>query len=416
VASHFVEYFARRHELSVLCFYSKSEELELAREVAKNCAYFKAIPLPGRYWLHRQAARVRSLVGPRPFVVSLFDAPAMRREIGQLTDSRSFDLVQMDCAFIGQYVDLFEGYDCKTTLVEIDVHVKPLRRRFEQKTSPWGRGLARLEWRQMRSYEPALCEKFDLVYGVSEDDCRLLESMNPRLRVALFRYGADPELFDVPAKRDFWHEVLFLGSFSHRPNVDAALWFYESVVPLIRAREPKTRFRIVGGEPPAAVRKLGSDPAVTVTGWVPDVTEHLAQADVCVVPLRRGGGVKLKTLEMMAAGRAIVTTQVGCEGIGIRNGTHLVVAESAEEFAVSVVGLLRDPERRLALGRRARELASREHRWSTNLAQVEREYERLVAGSRALEVPSGSYRMKGDEAPSGEGEGSEETSSYVATP
>src|SRR5205823_2526373 len=133
--------------------------------------------------------------------------------------------------------------------------------------------------------------------------------------------------------------------------------------------------------PPIWLRQLVRSRAASVTGWVPDVKPYVAGADVGIVPLLSGGGVKLKTIELMAAGKAIVTTSIGIEGVDARDGEHLLVADTAETFASHVVRLLGDDRLRSRLGQQARELARRHHQWAHNLRRLEREYLDVVHGA-----------------------------------
>jgi glycosyltransferase involved in cell wall biosynthesis len=390
VLSHYVDYFRTRHELWVLSFYFHPAELALVDELRAKFAFFKAVPFPaGR--LRLVLCRLRSLVGGRPLIVCCYDVPEMWREMETLLQKQAFDILQIDLAWTGQYVRLARDHDAKTALMELDVATRPLERKYENETSPIRRLWRGKEWRNMREYEPALCQKFDLVHAVSEEDRNALLSLNPDLKVSLFRFGVDEALFAIEPKEGNDHVVLFLGSFAHPPNVDAAEYLCHAIFPRVRERVPDASLYLVGGSPPASVIRLGEMPGVTVTGWVPDVGEYLALADVCVVPLRLGGGVKLKTLEMMAAGRAVVTTRVGCEGIAARSFKHLLVVESGEEFAAETSALLTDRARRRAMGAEARALIQKEHRWGTNLRQLEKDYEMLLQGRKTRKTaPSSS--------------------------
>jgi glycosyltransferase involved in cell wall biosynthesis len=344
-----------------------------------------ALPFPGVNFWHRQRTRLATILDSRPFIVSIFDVPEMREAIGKVLRNADFDLVHIDTTQMGSYVDLVGPGGPKRALVEIDVSMKPLRRKCEQATSPVERWLCGREWRRMREYEPRLCRRFDLVFAVSEEDRALLRQTGAADDAALFRYGVDDDFLDIAPKRAAGvsgASLVFVGSFMHPPNVDAARWFVESIFPTIRARVPAATIHIVGGQH-QLIEHLGQHPGVVVTGRVDDVKRYLAMADVCVVPLRWGGGVKLKTLEMMAAGRPVVATAVGTEGIHVQDGADVLLASSAEEFADQTVALLLDDERRETLGRNARALIAREHRWSRNLEELEREYARLVGSGAA---------------------------------
>jgi glycosyltransferase involved in cell wall biosynthesis len=235
----------------------------------------------------------------------------------------------------------------------------------------------------MRAYEPALCRRFDRVYAVSEEDRALIGELADRGDVGVFRYGADPGLLRLPLKARNDRSLLFLGAFLHRPNVEAVEWFGRSVLPAIRRQIPGVTLRCIGRNPPASVQALAGDPGVSVLGFVPSLEEELSRADIGVVPLLSGGGVKLKTRDMLAAGRAVVSTPIGVEGIEARDGEHVLIARNEAEFAAQVCRLLTDDQLRRRLAARGRELVFRDHQWEANLAALDREYRALAGRSAA---------------------------------
>lgn len=378
VASRVVEHLAARHELSIVTFCDADRDRDLVDDLKSRGIPVTAIPFPAGDFFRRQWIRLASLVDTRPLMVSLFHSKRMREEIRRQLRARQIDIVHIDNTQMGPYVDVVGAGGPKTVLVEIDVSVKPLQRRYEQERSLIKRAFFRREWHRMSAFEPEMCRRFDCVFAVSEADRALLESLGAANRLRVFRYGVDDEFFAIPPRRDSGNSLVFVGSFMHPPNVDAARWFVNESFPHVRAQVPDARVVFVGGWHDR-IADLATQPGVAVTGWVDDVKEYLAMADVCIVPLRWGGGVKLKTLEMMAAGRAVVTTAVGAEGIDVTDGADVLLAPiSAEGFAARTVELLKDPARRETLGRNARRLAARDHRWTNNLQRLEAEYEALL--------------------------------------
>ncbi|HET7618005.1 MAG TPA: glycosyltransferase family 4 protein [Vicinamibacterales bacterium] len=380
VDAHYVEYFGRRHDLTVAAFTFNDREAALARELAGTGVDVRTVPFPDTT-LRRMRARAQSLFGPTPFLPRLFNRPAMASMLGALFQEKTFDLVQIETSFLGEYLPLVPA-DAVRVLMELDVSVKPLARRYRLERSRLRRAWHRQQWLQMRRYEPALCRRVDRVYAVSQEDRALLGDL-AGIDVGLFRYGVDPALLSVPLKMRNDHRALFLGAFLHQPNVHGLEWFAESVLPEARRRVPDLTFWCVGRNPPPCAQALARDPANRVLGWVPNVGDALAQVDVGVVPLLSGGGVKLKTLEMLAAGKAVVTTPIGIEGIDARDGEHLLVARTAQEFADKLVRLLTDDHLRRQLGAKGRELVCRDHQWGSNLASLEREYLALTGGAMA---------------------------------
>ncbi|MGQ9458358.1 MAG: glycosyltransferase, partial [Anaerolineae bacterium] len=165
--------------------------------------------------------------------------------------------------------------------------------------------------------------------------------------------------------------LVFTGKMDFRPNVDGVLWFWQEVWPLVRAKAPEAHFYVVGQRPHPRLAPLVEDPSVTVTGFVPDVRPYIANAAVYVIPLRIGGGTRLKVLEAMAMGKAIVSTSLGCEGFPLRSGEHLLMADTPGAFAEAVLILLEDAPKRKALGAVAQALAATQYDWAALVPRLE---------------------------------------------
>jgi glycosyltransferase involved in cell wall biosynthesis len=176
--------------------------------------------------------------------------------------------------------------------------------------------------------------------------------------------------------------VLFLGNFAHQPNVDAALRLGGAIFPRLRALHPQATLELVGPEPPPELRALEAE-GVLVTGAVPDVMPHLDHASVFVAPLRLGGGMRVKVLEALAAGKAVVASPLAVEGLEVRDGVELVLAETDDEFVERVAQLLADLARRQALAERARRFALERLGWEHALAAYERLHASLLSAAAA---------------------------------
>ncbi|MFL5817536.1 MAG: glycosyltransferase [Conexibacter sp.] len=219
-----------------------------------------------------------------------------------------------------------------------------------------------LETRRADRYARAWLPRWRTLVCVSDEDAASLRR----------RYGVDARTIANGVDLDAFPPVadeptgpptlLFTGTMNYAPNVEGICWFVAEAWPAVRARRPEARLRIVGRDPTEAVRRLANAPGVEVTGAVPDVAPHFRDAHLVVVPLRSGGGTRLKILEAASAGRAIVSTPRGAEGLAVEDDRELVLAQTAPQFAAAVVELLDDPVRRTRLGRAARALAER-HDW-----------------------------------------------------
>jgi glycosyltransferase involved in cell wall biosynthesis len=306
-------------------------------------------------------------------------SPALARSLHELLRRETFDVVQVEWIQMAQHVhdDDWPVLARRGVLVEHDVAWLPLDRRVGV-----ARGVARSFWareaRLMRAYEEATWRRFAAVVTMSEDDARHVRPITDRVNVVpngvdVARYAA---CLDV--KRDDC-TLLFVGWFRHDPNADALRYFLESIYGRIVERRPDVTVRIVGSHVPRALERLAARwPSIELVGYVEDVRPELARAAVSVVPLRVGGGTRLKILESMAAGTPVVTTTIGCEGLAVEPGRHLLVGDTPEAFAGRVSDLLADAERRARIAREARSLVESRYDWSRSVELLERVYGSLV--------------------------------------
>jgi glycosyltransferase involved in cell wall biosynthesis len=238
-----------------------------------------------------------------------------------------------------------------------------------------------VQWRRLRRYERRACLASDRVVAVSETDANALRRLVPGLNPTVVPNGVDFGHYSSPVapldpdKGPGEWDLVFTGKMDFRPNVDAVLWFAREVLPLVHREAPQVRFWVVGKDPHPRLAPLDKDPAVELTGWVEDPRPYIAGAPVYVIPLRIGGGTRLKVLEAMAMGKAIVSTTLGCEGFELVPGQDLMLADRPDDFAGAVLALLRDPERRARLGRAARRFAGSRYDWHIIMPKLERVYE-----------------------------------------
>jgi polysaccharide biosynthesis protein PslH len=292
----------------------------------------------GRFWDARLAAVVREATAAAP-------ADVLVVEHGQLAS----------------YLDVG-----RARLKVLDLHNidSALAASYARSAETRGARLARAEAVLLRRLERRAVSRADVVVTVSEDDARRLpQSTREVLRCP---NGWDPRPVLPPAPDPV---VIFAAALGWRPNVDAAIWFGREVWPRVLERNPAARLLLVGKDPADAVRALACG-TIEVTGTVPQIRPYLAKARVAVAPLLAGGGTRLKILEALDAGRAVVSTVVGVEGLDQLIGQGVVVAADATSMAVSVSSLLTDPERASALGRQGHDAVARHFAWDAVLAPL----------------------------------------------
>jgi polysaccharide biosynthesis protein PslH len=238
-----------------------------------------------------------------------------------------------------------------------------------------------VQWQRLRAYERRTCQAADRVVAVSEADAQALRRLVPGLVPIVVPNGVDMAFYaEAGPALDIAHapvegDLVFTAKMDFRPNVDAVLWFAREVLPLVRRAAPGTRFWIVGKDPHPRLAPLRDDPAVEITGWVADQRPYIAAAGVYVIPLRIGGGTRLKVLEAMAMGKPIVSTTLGCEGFDVVPGRELLVADTPAEFAEATLRLLADPALRQRLGEAGRAFAAAGYDWRMIVPRLEAVYE-----------------------------------------
>jgi glycosyltransferase involved in cell wall biosynthesis len=231
-----------------------------------------------------------------------------------------------------------------------------------------------LAWRRyLARHLPA----FDALVAFTDSDRRVIAPYAPAAATAIIGIG-----FDVPARPldpagEDETSVLFIGGYRHPPNVDAALRLLCSIMPLVRERHPGARLLLVGADPPPQLREAAG-PLDTVTGPVPRVEPYMERAQVVAIPLRTGGGMRVKLLEALSAGKAVVASPLAAAGLRLTSGRELLLAESDEEFAEHIARLLADEELRRRIGRVARQWAVRSLSWESRVAEYEKLYASLV--------------------------------------
>lgn len=291
-----------------------------------------------------------------PYAVSRFKSRAVKEKLQSWFDSRQFDVAV--CDFLDAAINFPKNLTIPSVLFQHNVESEIWRRYALNEPNAAKRLIYKLEFEKMRLYERTTVNKFQHVIAVSEHDRELMSRWIDRSAITVVPTGVDLEQYQPePAASEGNQVVVFVGAMDWEPNVDACEYFCREIWPLVLNRAPDARFRIVGRNPGRRVQNLMSG-SVEVTGRVPSVVDHLRQAAAVVAPLRIGGGTRLKIYEAMAAGKAVVSTSTGAEGLDVNPGRDILIADDPATFAESVITVLRDGEIRNRYGRTAAELAA----------------------------------------------------------
>ncbi|MGA9981496.1 MAG: glycosyltransferase family 4 protein, partial [Candidatus Sulfotelmatobacter sp.] len=263
------------------------------------------------------------------------------------------------CDFSHAAVNFPKSLTIPSVLFQHNVEAEIWRRHAETELNPIKKRLYGVEFNKMLRYEQQTIRRFHHVIAVSEHDRQLMSAWVEKSRISVVPTGVDLQQYrPETSPRVVGPLVMFVGAMDWEPNADAAEYFCQKIWPSIQAQVPSVRFRIVGRNPSRRVQRLASD-SVEVTGSVPSVLDHLREAAVVVVPLRVGGGTRLKIYEAMAAGKAVVSTSIGAEGLDVHHGTDVMLADDPGAFAEATIMLLRDEELRRGYEREAARLAAK---------------------------------------------------------
>jgi len=354
---------ARNHQVTLLSYYGGQKDLNYEAEIQSDLpgaeTIYTAAP-DGSAWA-QSLDYVRRIFQAAPFAVSKFTHPDVKRAVSSALTENKFDVAV--CDFLSASLNFPENLATPTVLFQHNVETA-LWQRMASTESHLARRLAyTVEAQKMARYEKAALRKFHHVIAVSDHDREQMEKMNPSCPISVVPTGVDTQKYAVaPPSQSEPPRIVFLGSMDWEPNIDAVIYFCQEIFPRVRAEIPSALFQIVGRNPHSRVKQLASD-SVQVTGTVPSVAEYLRDATLVVVPLRIGGGTRLKIFEAMATGKAIISTTIGAEGLDVKNGRDLILADEATAFGEAIILLLKDAGLRRQYEQAAAQLAA-QYDWS----------------------------------------------------
>ncbi len=375
-----------RHEIHYVALDDGKNE-EGIRRASEYCS--RAYPIPHRVVGKSSPAfawqLAAGLLARLPVALSRYRSAAMRRTVDNLRAAEKFDLVV--CDFLAPAPNLERLEEC--VLFQHNVETLIWERHWQTATDPARRFYFRLQAGKMLAYERQVCRQVARVVAVSEADAELMRVRFGVSNVAAVPTGVDVDWFAPPRDAARVADLVFVGSMDWLPNIDAVNYMLREIMPLIRRRRPATSMAIVGRNPaPEILAMAQREPGVQVTGTVPDVRPYLWGSLVSVVPLRIGGGTRLKIYESMAARVPVVATSVGAEGLECRHPDQIRLADTPEAFAEACLELLENASERERIGAAAQELVASRFSWE----QVARCFEQAVG---APDVPQVWHTLQG---------------------
>ncbi len=382
---HIMRGLAIRHDITLLSFLesNQQDDVQSIAPLLDLCTAVYTIPVPAR----TTTKRVNQLVTTRrPDMEHRLHSTHFNIKLKQLLSTTQFDIVQIEGIELARTIDIVRVVSPASRIVFDDHNAETeLQRRALQadRGNPrrWlAAGYSRVQVARLARFETWACGAADWVTAVSEQDKISLTTLIPDLQtpISVIPNCIDVKQYQTPQNAvAFDFDLVFSGKMDYRPNVDAVLWFADNVWPLVLQERPSATWAIVGQKPHTRLGRLESLSGVTVTGWVDSVQPYLAGAKVYIMPFRVGSGTRLKLIEAMAAGKAIVSTPLGAEGFPVVDQQELLLAVTPDEMATAVNHLLASPEERKRLGKTAQALAN-QYDWRRVIPKFEYIYQQLT--------------------------------------
>lgn len=388
---HIMRHLAARHDITYLSFEDSTQTAADRAGMETVCARLETVPrddaAKGTWRFYAGAARY--LASRAPYAVAKYRSDAYRRRLEALLATERFDAIV--CDFLPPAINFPRRLPCPWILFTHNVEAEIWRRHVENAGNPIARAALTQQWRRMLRFERDTLAQPDLVLAVSAADAKTFEQLYPDALtspVHVVQTGVATDYYRPVSCEPVPTHMVFTGSMDWLPNQDGMTYFCREILPRIRQSEPDATLSIVGRSPTPAVRKLAEIPGIDVTGSVDDVRPHIARAAVYVVPLRIGGGTRLKIFEAMSMAKAVVSTSVGAEGLPVTNGRDIDIADEPTRFAHAVVRLMRDTAARRTLETAARRLVVSKYDWSAVAVDFERALATTVGraqqGERAI--------------------------------
>ena len=364
---HMIEHLNRKHSVVVASLAHTEQELKDGQPLKDHCQQVIAEVLPSQTrWLQAAAA----LPTATPSSVAYFHSRKLARRVQQTWQSGGFDAVIVHCAFAAQYV---RGFRCGLRMLDFgDVDSVKWMDYSEHRSFPLSAGY-RIEALKLRRFEQRMTEEFDICTATTRGELDEVRSLNETKAAAVIPNGVDLSYFHPRPENPRHSSVIaFLGRMDYYPNIDAVLFFAKDIFPAVRQAIPEAQFRIIGSDPVRAVQDLAKIPGISVTGHVPDIRPHLADAALAVAPLRIARGTQNKILQFLAMGIPVLSTTRAAKGVDVEPGKHLLVADEPQHFAQEVVRILQDADLRGRLSLAGRQPLATTHSWPASMEILDR--------------------------------------------
>jgi len=384
---HVLRYLSQRGYKITLASFVRPEELSYVETIKQICSSVHAIPIK-RSRVSDIGYLLRSQFTGRPFLVERDDLAEMRSLVDRIVASESVDIIHADQLTMTQFALPYAGNSNKSPALIFDAHnaVWTITERMKRNSPFYLRLPLILETKRIKQYEGKIVKDFDVTLAVTELDRQALteavenKNQTRKLSITVIPIAVDTHQIQPVSGMIDSLNILTMGTLYYPPNADGIRWFVREVFPLIRQKISGVRLTIIGKNPPKDFLNLADDEnsGIIVTGYVDKLDPYFAQAALTVIPVRAGGGMRVRILEAFARAVPVVTTTVGLEGIQALSGKDVLVEDTPSAFAEAVINLLQDRTLRDQLSRNGRYLAENKYDWQVILKDLDKVFEQFM--------------------------------------
>ncbi|HER24651.1 MAG TPA: glycosyltransferase [Candidatus Atribacteria bacterium] len=373
-----IKYLALRgHDITLISLVNKRKKVS---ELKKYCELITIKKNTGNHFL----GYFLNIFIDTPYTISKYHSNKVKKEIRELLKKDNFDIIilnQLHTAYYGNFIK--KEYNLPIVLREQNTENIIMKRFYKNQNNIFIKFYAYLQYKKLYKYESKICEIFDRCFMITKIDEKTIKDMNSNVKTNVVPAGVDISYFYPLKFKEEEFSLVSVASMNWLPNVEAIEWFCKEVQPLIKKEIQKVKLYIVGINPPNNIKSLANN-NVIVTGFVEDVRKYLAKGQVFIVPLKTGSGMRIKILNALAMGKAIVSTSIGCEGIDVVDGKNIYIADNKEEFAEKVVFLLNNKDERDRIGKEGLKLVKEKYQWEKIAEDIETEFKKIINENNIL--------------------------------
>jgi sugar transferase (PEP-CTERM/EpsH1 system associated) len=379
-----IKRLSKNNSISIICFDTGNIPSEDILSMQRYCETIKIVT-PIKYSKIKQIPNILKLIiAGEPLSIKYAQSEIMKSEIYKTLESRAIDLIHFDDPYMTKNYDFKNRGFIKTSVTYHDIDSHKFKGIFSLERNILRKILLLVDVILLKKWQQDLGKKVDMSIVMSESDANILNKDKTVSNIAVIPNGVDIEEFLFTKANSQNITISYFGNMEYFPNQDAVLFFSKQILPMIKQKIPGVKFLIVGKNPSLTVQSLATDENIIVTGTVDSVIPHYINSSICIVPLRAGGGTRLKILEAMAVGRPVVSTTIGCEGLDVVDGENLLIADTPVQFAEKVIQLINDKQLYQKIANNGRKLVEDKYSWDKIAEKLLAVYAEIVSKPKSI--------------------------------